>query len=387
MAQEELKTRVEAFVREEVLPRESDPRRQGHGVEDSLRSELIEAARAAGGLLGSHIAPEFGGLGHDHRTKAVVFEAAGYSLLGPHALNINAPDEGNAHMMQLVATESQNERFLRPLAEGRARSCFMMTEPAPGAGSDPSALRTTATRLPDGGGYRIDGRKWLITGADGAEFAIIMARTLSIGGVDEGATMFLAPMSAPGIAIERTLSTLDCSFAGGHCEVALDGLVVGEADVLGAPGQGFRYAQVRLAPARLTHCFRWLGAARRAHDTACAYTRERESFGRRLVDHQGVGFQLADNELDMHVARLAMWHAAWVLDTGGRANRESSMAKVICSEAIYRVVDRSMQCLGGLGLTDDTEVARIFRDVRAFRVYDGTSEVHRMSLARRIGRE
>ena len=186
---------------------------------------------------------------------------------------------------------------------------------------------------------------------------------------------------------KRVLSTLDCSFAGGHCEVALDGVEVGEDAVLGAAGEGFRYAQVRLAPARLTHCFRWLGAARRAHDTATQYARERESFGRRLIEHQGVGFQLADNELDMHLARLAMWHAAWVLDSGGRAGRESSMAKVICSEAINRVVDRSMQCLGGLGLSDDTEVARIFRDVRAFRIYDGTSEVHRMSLARRLDRD
>jgi acyl-CoA dehydrogenase len=384
--QQELQGRVAEFIQRVVVPFESDARRGSHGIEESLRDELIALARAKGGLLSSHVAPEWGGLGHDHRTKAIVFEEAGYSLLGPHALNINAPDEGNAHMLQLIGTAAQQERYLRPLGEGRARSCFCMTEPSPGAGSDPSALRTTARRLP-GGRFVISGTKWLITGANGAAFAIIMAQTVGRDGATaEGATMFICPMQTPGIEVTRTLGTLDGSFAGGHCEVRFEGLELGEEDVLGEVGQGFKYAQVRLAPARLTHCFRWLGAARRAHDTALAYACERESFGSRLIDHQGVGFQLADNEMDMHVARLAMWHAAWSLDQGSRGGRESSVAKVLCSEAIYRVVDRSMQVLGGRGLTSDTEVERIFRDVRAFRVYDGTSEVHRMSLARRMSR-
>jgi acyl-CoA dehydrogenase len=149
-------------------------------------------------------------------------------------------------------------------------------------------------------------------------------------------------------------------------------------------GEGFRYAQVRLAPARLTHCMRWLGAAKRAHDVAADYARRRTAFGKPLGEHEGIGFMLADNEMDLHTSRLVIWHTAWVLDQGGRGGHESSMAKVICSEAIWRVVDRSVQILGGLGITDDTIVARLFREVRPFRIYDGPSEVHRWSIARRV---
>ena len=196
--------------------------------------------------------------------------------------------------------------------------------------------------------------------------------------------MFLAPMNALGIHIERVLDTLDRFMAGGHAVVRLDGLRVPESAVLGEVGAGFRYAQVRLAPARLTHCMRWLGAARRAHDVAIDYARQRTAFGKPLGEHEGVGFMLADNEMDIHQSRLVIWHTAWVLDQGRRGTHESSMAKVICSEAIWRVVDRSMQILGGLGITDDTIVARLFRDVRPFRIYDGPSEVHRWSIARRI---
>jgi acyl-CoA dehydrogenase len=199
-----------------------------------------------------------------------------------------------------------------------------------------------------------------------------------------GATMFLAPMSAPGIHIERVLDTLDQYMTGGHAVVRLDGLRVPESAVLGRVGEGFRYAQARLAPARLTHCMRWLGAARRAHDIATDYARRRSAFGKPLGEHEGVGFMLADNEMDLHTCRLVIWHTAWLLDQGERARHQSSMAKVICSEAIWRVVDRSMQVLGGLGITDDTIVARLFREVRPFRIYDGPSEVHRWSIAQRV---
>jgi acyl-CoA dehydrogenase len=310
-----------------------------------------------------------------------VFEAAGYSPLGPVALNYSVPDEGNMHLLEVVTDERQKEEWLRPFAAGDIRSCFMMTEPAPGAGADPSMLQTTARR--DGSDFVIDGAKWLITGALGAAVAIIMARNDSDTLGPAGATMFLAPMSAPGIHIERALDTLDRFMAGGHAAVRLDGLRVPESAVLGEVGAGFRYAQVRLAPARLMHCMRWLGAARRAHDIATDYARRRTAFGKPLGEHEGVGFMLADNEMDIHQRRLVIWHTAWVLDQGRRGTHESSMAKVICSEAIWRVVDRSMQILGGLGITDDTIVARIFRDVRPFRIYDGPSEVHRWSIARR----
>ena len=377
----ELKERTDGLVREKILPYERDPRQTPHGPGEELRRELIGLGRAAG-LLSPHVGRDWGGLGLDHRGKAVVFEAAGYSPLGPVALNCFAPDEGNMHLLEAVAGEPQKERWLRPLAEGAMRSCFMMTEPAPGAGADPSMLTTTARR--DGGDFVIDGLKWLITGAVGAGLGIVMAKNDSDAGGPAGATMFLTPMDAPGIHVERVLDTLDQYMAGGHAVVRLDGLRVPESAVLGRVGEGFRYAQVRLAPARLTHCMRWLGAARRAHDIAADYARRRTAFGKPIGEHEGVGFMLADNEIDIHTSRLVIWHAAWVLDQGRRGGHESSVAKVVCSEAIWRVVDRSMQILGGLGVTDDTIVARLFREVRPFRIYDGPSEVHRWSIARRV---
>jgi acyl-CoA dehydrogenase len=377
----DLKERTERFVHDQILSREADARLTPHGPTEEFRRELVELARSAG-LLSPHVGHEWGGLGLDHRGKAVVFEAAGYAPLATIAMNIFAPDEANMRLLEQVADERQKEEWLRPLAAGRIRSCFMMTEPAPGAGADPSMLLTTARR--DGSDFVIDGTKWLITGAVGAELAIIMARNASDPLRPAGATMFLAPMSAPGIHIERVLDTLDQYMTGGHAVVRLDGLRVPETAVLGRVGEGFRYAQARLAPARLTHCMRWLGAARRAHDIATDYARRRSAFGKPLGEHEGVGFMLADNEMDLHSCRLVIWHTAWLLDQGERARHESSMAKVICSEAIWRVVDRSMQVLGGLGITDDTIVARLFREVRPFRIYDGPSEVHRWSIAQRI---
>ncbi len=331
-------------------------------------------------MLAPHVSPDLGGLGLSHAGRAIVFEEAGYSLLGPLAMNIAAPDEGNMHLLETVATPEQKERWLRPLARGEIRSCFCMTEPSPGAGSDPSALKTRAVQ--DGNHWVINGEKWFITGADGAGFAIIMA-----AGEDGRATMFLADMATPGIEIVRTMDSLDQGFPGGHCVVRLHDLRVPATDILGEPGKGFRYAQVRLAPARLTHCMRWLGVARRAHEIASGYARKRQVFGQILGEHEGVGFMLADNEMDIRMARLAIWHTAWVLDQNERGTKKSSMAKVVCSEAIWRVADRCVQIMGGQGVTGETLVERIFREVRGFRIYDGPSEVHRWSLARKIMRD
>lgn len=373
-----LKEKVDSFVRDEIIPLESDAGWTSHGPTDVLRKVLNEKARAAG-LLGIHSPKDYGGQGLSHFEKAVVFEAAGYSVLGPIALHCQAPDEGNIHLLAEVATPEQKEKYLKPLASGEVRSCFAMTEPHPGAGADPGLLKTRAE--PDGNGWVINGRKWLITGGDGAAFTIIMART---GDGPGDATMFLKELPNEAFRLERNLETIDSSFIGGHAVIDIENLRVSGEDVLGEVGQGFRYAQVRLAPARLTHCMRWLGAARRAHDIATQYAREREAFGKKLGQHEGVSFMLADNEMDIHVSRLVIWRCATSLDQGQRASSESSMAKVICSEAIFRVLDRSMQILGGLGLTRDTVVERLFRDVRAFRIYDGPSEVHRWALGRRI---
>jgi acyl-CoA dehydrogenase len=372
----DLQQRTRRLILERVMPLEKDPRQGPHGVEEGLRAELVALGREAG-LLTPHASREWGGLGLSHVAKAIVFEEAGYSPLGPLALNIHAPDEGNVHLIEVVATPAQQERWLGPLAAGRIRSCFAMTEPPPGAGADPSMLMTTATQ--DGDHYLINGTKWFITGAKGASFTIIMAR------MDDGsASMFLADMDQPGIRLERLMDSMDTCFAGGHGVLKFEDLRVPANDVLGEIGRGFRYAQVRLAPARLTHCMRWLGQARRAHDVALDYARTRQAFGKALGEHEGVGFMLADNEMDLHQARLTILHCAWVLDQGEKGNVESSRAKVIVSEAVGRIVDRCVQILGGQGVTDETIVSRIYKDIRSFRIYDGPSEVHRFSLAKKI---
>jgi acyl-CoA dehydrogenase len=376
----DLAARVDAFVRETVIPYEGDPRIDRHGPSDELAHEL-KAKAAAAGLLSPHVGEAYGGLGLNHREIATVFRAAGYSTLGPIALNIMAPDEGNMALLEKVATEAQKDHFLRPLAAGKTRSAFFMTEPDGGAGSDPSMMQTTARQ--DGNHWVINGRKAFITGADGAAFGIIMAKT------EEGATLFLADMPDPAIVTERVLDTIDRTMPGGHAIMQINDLRVSADQVLGEVGQGFKYAQVRLAPARLTHCMRWWGAARRAHDIAVDYACRRHAFGKPLIDHEGVGFMLADNEIDLKQSELMIDWCAWVLDNAGHGagGPESSIAKVAVSEALFRIADRCVQVLGGIGVTDDTPVHQIFRDIRAFRIYDGPSEVHRWSIAKKIKRE
>jgi acyl-CoA dehydrogenase len=242
-------------------------------------------------------------------------------------------------------------------------------------------MQTTARQ--DGNHWVISGRKTLITGADGAAFGIIMAKT------EEGATLFLADLPDPAVKIERVLDTIDRTMPGGHSVIAINDLRVSADQVLGEVGQGFKYAQVRLAPARLTHCMRWWGAAKRAHDIAVDYACKRHAFGKPLIDHEGVGFMLADNEIDLKSSELMIDWCAWVLDNAGHGagGPESSIAKVAVSEALFRIADRCVQILGGTGVTDDTPVHQIFRDIRAFRIYDGPSEVHRWSIAKKIKRE
>jgi alkylation response protein AidB-like acyl-CoA dehydrogenase len=319
--------------------------------------------------------------------RAPVFEAAGRALFGPMALNINAPDEGNMHLLEQVADESQRERYLAPLAAGTQRSAFAMTEPPPGAGSDPSSLRTTA-RL-DGDSYVINGRKKFITGADGAGFLIVMARTSGTPddpGTAGGATMFLVPSHLQGVKVVRHVPTMDRSMLGGHCELELEDVRVPIEDVLGEVDQGFRYAQVRLAPARLTHVMRWLGAAQRAHEAAVSYVSGRAAFGRPLASQGMVELMIADNEIDLAATRALLLTACAALDSGASGREESSLAKAFGAEALHRVADRSVQMCGGAGVSADLPVARIAREIRPFRIYDGPSEVHRMSLAQRAVR-
>jgi len=351
---------------------------------DVVRRKLQDAARGAG-VFAPHAPTALGGLGLGMVDRAPVFEEAGYSLFGPLALNIAAPDEGNVHLLDHLATGRQRERFLAPLARGEVRSAFAMTEPSPGAGSDPSVLATKATKVD--GGWVVSGRKWFITGADGASFFITMARTSGAPGEQGGATMFLMPADTEGITVERHLRSLDTSMIGGHCEVVFADAFVPDEDVLGEVGQGFAGAQVRLGPARMTHVMRWLGAARRAHEVAVTYAAGREAFGTRITDLGMAQQMIADNEIDLAATRALLLEACRVLDDGGRAAKETSIAKTFAAEALHRVADRSVQLCGGLGTTHELPVAKIAREIRPFRIYDGPSEVHRWALARRAVKE
>lgn len=378
-AAQELAARVEAFVRETIVPYESDPRRDHHDCPtDELIAEMKDKARAAG-LLTPHILPD--GRHLTQAETAIVLRATGLSPLGPPALNTAAPDEGNMYLLGKVGSPEIKERFLKPLVEGRARSAFFMTEPAAdgGAGSDPSMMQTTCR--PDGNHWVINGRKAFITGADGAGVGIVMAKA------DEGACLFLVDLPDPAIRIERVPNTIDSSMPGGHAVVTIDNLRVPADQMLGIAGEGFRYAQIRLAPARLSHCMRWLGACIRSHEIASDYACRRHAFGKPLIDHEGVGFMLAENLIDLKQAELMIDWCAGVLDTGSLGTAESSMAKVAVSEALMRVADRCVQVMGGTGVTDDTIVAQVFREVRAFRIYDGPTEVHKWSLAKKIKRD
>ncbi|MDL5205754.1 acyl-CoA dehydrogenase family protein [Streptomyces sp. ALI-76-A] len=371
-----------AFVREVVIPAERQCGGSVHDAPRDLREALQKGARAAG-VFAPHVPERWGGHGLDLRGQAVVFEAAGYSVLGPLALNCAAPDEGNMHLLEKVASDEQRERYLRPLAAGESRSCFAMTEPAPGAGADPRALRTTAVRVP--GGWRIDGRKWFITGADGAAFTIVMARTDGEPGSPGGATMLLVDAGHPGMSIVRNIDTLDESLFAGHSELVFENCVVGEEQVLGQVHQGFVNAQVRLGPARLTHCMRWLGSARRAQDVALERAGTREAFGSLLGDLGMVQQMLADSEIDIEASRALIWRTAWELDHDtASAAQFSSVSKVFVAEAVGRVVDRAVQICGALGISaEDAPLARLIREVRPFRIYDGPSETHRFAIARR----
>ncbi|MGR4862128.1 acyl-CoA dehydrogenase family protein [Caulobacter sp. LARHSG274] len=374
----EIGARVEAFVREVVAPYERDPRRTPHGPSDALAAELKDRARAAG-VLTPHILADGSHL--TQRETAWVLRKSGLSPLGPLAVNTAAPDEGNMYLIGKVGSPAIKARFLAPLVEGRARSAFFMTEPASegGAGSDPSMMKTICRR--DGEHWVINGRKAFITGADGAGVGIIMAKA------QEGACLFLVDLPDPAIRIERVLDTIDSSMPGGHAIVAIDDLRVPADQMLGESGEGLRYAQIRLSPARLSHCMRWTGAATRAHEIAVDYACRRHAFGKPLIDHEGVGFMLAENLIDLKQAELMIDWCAGVLDTGSLGTAESSMAKVAVSEALMRVADRCVQVMGGTGVSGDTIVEQVFREIRAFRIYDGPTEVHKWSLAKKIKRD
>jgi len=373
----EIADRVEAFVRDVVIAYEKDPRRDHHDAPtDELIFELREKAIAAG-VMTPHIMPD--GRHLSQRQTALVLRRTGLSPLGPPAMNTAAPDEGNMYLLGKVGSPELKERFLNPIVQGKARSAFFMTEPDGGAGSDPSMMKTTCHA--DGNHWVINGRKVFITGAQGARVGIVMAKS------EDGACMFVVDLPDPAIIIERVPNTIDSSMPGGHATVRIENLRVPADQMLGRSGEGFQYAQVRLSPARLSHCMRWHGACTRAQEVATDYVNRRMAFGKALIDHEGVGFMLAENLIDLKQAELMIDWCADVLDSGSLGTVESSMAKVAVSEALMRVADRCVQVMGGSGVTGDNIVEQVFREVRAFRIYDGPTEVHKWSLAKKIKRD
>jgi acyl-CoA dehydrogenase len=375
-----LQQRIRDFVRTEVVPLEAQ-----EVEEEGLPAELLSAIRLkarAASVWAPQLPIEYGGLGLDTSGLCVLFEEAGYSPIGPLAIHCAAPDEGNMHLLLRAASPAQRDRYLVPLMRGDSRSCFALTEPHPGAGSDPTMIRTRAERRGDH--WVIDGHKWFTSGAMGAAFAIVAAVTDPAVSPRQGVSLFLVDAGTPGFEIVRAIPTMSSGGPGGHCEITFRGCAVSDAQILGKLGEGFKLMQQRLGPARLTHCMRWLGAAQRAMDIAIEYARKRQAFGKHLAEHQSIQWFLADSAIEMHASRLMVFQAAWKLDHGEEARQETSMCKVFVAETVGRVIDRCVQIAGALGIARDCLLERLYRDVRAFRIYDGPSEVHRMVVARHV---
>jgi acyl-CoA dehydrogenase len=371
----DLRDRVAAFVRDEVIPAESQP------FTPDLVTSLRSKARNAG-IFGPQLPREYGGLGLGTVAMCVLFEQAGRSFLGPIALHCSAPDEGNMHLLAHHANDEQRERYLRPLIEGTMRSCFAMTEPAPGAGSDPTMMMTRATRVD--GGWEITGRKWFATGADGAAFAVTMAVTDPEADKHKRATMFLVPTDTPGYRFVRNVPVMGEHGSVGHGEIDFDHVRVPDSAIIAKFGDGFRLAQARLGPARLTHCMRWMGIAQRALDIAVDYAKQRAAFGKKLADQEAIQWMIADSEIELHASRLMVLQAGWAHEQGSEIRHESSICKVFVAEAVNRIIDRAVQICGALGVSGDTPLEHFYREARAFRIYDGPSEVHRMVIARNV---
>jgi acyl-CoA dehydrogenase len=374
--------RVRAYIAQDVLPAEreiadpTDVLGSWHVVE-----RLRERARELG-IYTPHLPEEWGGLGVGVLGMSLISQECGVSGLASLGLNAMAPDEGNMHTLLIAGTEEQKERFLRPLAEGRVRSCFAMTEPDV-ASSDPTNLRTTAVR--DGDHWVLNGRKWFITGAEGAAFSIVVART----GTDDAAghrnySLILVPTDTPGWRVVRDPGIIGAHFPGGHPEIALEDVRVPLENLLGQEGEGFVIAQRRLAGGRLAHAMRWIGVAQRALDLTSRRLLERKAFGKELARHQALQFFLADSAIDLYASRLMVLHTAWKVERGLPHRQEVAMVKTFVAEAFGRVMDRAVQVFGSHGIATDEPIAQWYADARAARIYDGASEVHRMVIAREL---
>ncbi len=381
---EDLRRRVRAFVEEHVLPLESDP--LSFAEHENIPDEKIAPVRArarAAGLWAPQSPKEFGGMALPIVGWAVMYEEAARSLFGPLAFNCMAPDDGNMNVLNRTGTPAQKEKWLRPIVEGKVRSAFAMTEPAPGGGSDPSMIMTRAEKKGDK--WVITGRKWFITGADGAAHFILIARTSD--DARKGLTAFLFHKDQPGWRILRRIEIMGPEEHGGHCELEFDGLEVPQENVLLGVGDGLKVTQIRLGPARLTHCMRWLGWSKRCVEIAQEYVNRREGFGVRLADRESVQIKLGDVAHRIQIGRLLTMHAAWKLDQGDRARKEISMAKVHVADTLHQAADVAIQLNGARGYSKDTIAEWVYRAARAARLVDGADEVHKMVLARFLREE
>jgi len=377
---QDLLDRVDAFIQEDVLPAElqiTDPDDilTSWHVVDHLRDRARER-----GIYTPHLPEQWGGLGIGVLGMALINQACGVSALASLGLNAMAPDEGNMHTLLMAGDEAQLETFLRPLAEGRTRSCFAMTEPDV-ASSDPTNLQTTAVR--DGDQWVLNGRKWCITGAQGAAFSIVVAKTGSAEPASHrDYSLILVPCDTPGWEIERHPEWMGSHSPGGHPVITLTDVRVPAGNLLGREGEGFVIAQRRLAGGRLAHAMRWIGVSQRALDLTSQRLLERRAFGKELARHQGLQFMIADSAMDLYASRLMVLHTAWKVEHGLPHRQEVAMTKTFVSEAFGRIVDRAVQIHGAAGIAMDLPIARWYQDARAARIYDGASEVHRMVIAR-----
>jgi acyl-CoA dehydrogenase len=379
-----LQRELRAFVAEEILPLEADP--ESYDGHENIRLDLLENLRSkarAAGLWALQMPRERGGRGLAMAGLAVCYEEMGRSIFGPVVFNCAAPDDGNMMLLEQVARDDQKERWLQPIVDGRARSAFAMTEPAPGAGSDPGLMRTRAER--HGDRWIVRGRKWFITGAGVAQHFILVARTSE--DPRRGLSAFLFERDQPGWEILRRIPIMGPEEHGGHGELSFDGLEIPDENRLLEVGDGLKVTQIRLGRARLTHCMRWLGMAKRALEIAGAYVEAREAFGQKLAERESVQNQIGAAAMAIEIGRLLTMKAACKLDSGDFARKEVSMAKIQVADTLHQAVDTALQLCGALGYAKDTPLEWMYRYARQARLVDGASEVHRMVLARRLRQE
>ncbi|AXS42352.1 acyl-CoA dehydrogenase family protein [Breoghania sp. L-A4] len=377
-----LRTQVRAFVDEHIIPLEADKANfdEFENIRLELRDQLRAKAKAAG-LWAPQMAKTRGGLGLPMIGQAAFYEEANRSIFGPSAFNCAAPDDGNMRLLEMVGTDDQRERWLQPIVDGEVNSSFVMTEPHPGGGSDPGMIQTRAER--HGNVWRIYGRKWFISGAAIAKHFILMARTSTDPNeTRKHLTAFLFHRDQPGWRIVRRIDNMGPDEHGGVCELEFDGLEISDRDRLMQVGDGLKVTQIRLGPARLTHCMRWLGLSKRCMEITQDYVSTREGFGVKLGARESVQTALGELAHDIQIGRLLVMHAAWKLDGGDRARKEVSSAKIHVADTLHKAADTGIQLNGARGYSNDTVLEWIYRYARCARLVDGASEVHKMVLAR-----